>query len=359
MTFQECEKMSAKWAEDLKAAGKSAPSGKLLDINDAVRALWSTYQGSKLGLSILLEMIDRWHADNAGAGPSDKTWLAVTALERWAEIVYRQGSTAVNARGSDFAQKVITQRAVVLNSGQLPLKVSYEIRQKQQWPSQKMQSFKWSTYLEVSEHGPVLLVRVFAAYDPGGPKSEAIKQSMKNVIESYWNIAKVDLGDGRRARDLQFDLTWVDPSIGAYREFIVPKTTPIGPPDKPLASMDAAELKAWRDEVSEARGAGASLATWDVDDRVEVIHEFGHMIGNPDEYYVKSFENVPSPYRADIYDKPGFTTDSIMNNTDNYDKKNNKCYGRVYLRHFDTVKRAIQEYLSCTSRSGNSVTISL
>lgn len=333
MTFQECEKMTAKWAEDLKAAGKSAPSGKLLDINDAVRALWSTYQGSKLGLSILLEMIDRWHADNAGAGPSDKSWLAVTALERWAEIVYRQGGTAVNARGSDFAQKVISQRAVVLKSGQLPLKVSYEIRQKQQWPSQKMQSFKWSTYLEVSEHGPALLVRVFAAYDPGGPKSEAIKQSMKNVIESYWNIAKVDLGDGRRARDLQFD--------------------------KPPASMDAAELKAWRDEVSEVRGAGANLSTWDVDDRVEVIHEFGHMIGNPDEYYVKSFENVPSPYRADIYDKPGFTTDSIMNNTDNYDKKNNKSYGRVYLRHFDTVKRAIQEYLSCTSRSGNSVTISL
>jgi hypothetical protein len=111
--------------------------------------------------------------------------------------------------------------------------------------------------------------------------------------------------------------------------------------------------------VSETRGAGANLSTWDVEDRVEVIHEFGHMIGNPDEYHVKSFENVPSPYRADIYDKPGFTTDSIMNNTDNYDKKNNKSYGKIHLRHFDTVKRAIAQYLMCTGRSGNTVTITL
>ena len=274
MTFQECEKMRAKWAEDLKAAGKSTPSGKLLDINDAVRALWSTYQGSPLGLSILLEMIDRWHADHAGASPSDKTWQAVTALERWAVTLSQESGAAVTARGSDFGQKVISQRAVVLKSGQLPLKVSYEIRQKQQWPSERMKSFKWSTYLEISEHGPVVLVRVFAAYDPGGPHSEAIKQSMKNVIENYWNVAKVNLGDGRKARDLQFDLTWVDPSSGAFRERIVPKTTPVGPPPKPLDRMDPAELKAWRDEVSETRGAGASLGNWDVDDRVEVIHEF-------------------------------------------------------------------------------------
>ena len=75
--------------------------------------------------------------------------------------------------------------------------------------------------------------------------------------------------------------------------------------------------------------------------------------------YVKSFENVPSPYRADIYDKPGFTTDSIMNNTDNYDKKNNKSYGKIHLRHFDTVKRGIAEYLMCTGRSGNTVTVTL
>ncbi|HJS03552.1 MAG TPA: hypothetical protein VJ832_08730 [Variovorax sp.] len=359
MTSQDCEKMRKKWAEDLKAAGKTALSGKLLDIDRALNALWSTYQGSKLGLSILLEMIDRWHAEHAGAGASDKTRLAVTALERWAAGVYHQSTGAVNARGSDFGQKVIAQQAVVLKSGQLPLKISYHIQQRQQWPGEKMKTYKWSTYLEVAEHGPVVLVRVFAAYDPGGATSQAIKQSMKNVIESFWNVAKVDLGDGRRPRDLQFDLTWVDPSTSSYHGLIVPKTTPVGPPPKPLSAMNPAELKAWRDEVSETRGAGANLSTWDVEDRVEVIHEFGHMIGNPDEYHVKSFENVPSPYRADIYDKPGFTTDSIMNNTDNYDKKNNKSYGKIHLRHFDTVKRAIAQYLMCTGRSGNTVTITL
>ncbi|NDZ16016.1 hypothetical protein C7T35_27255 [Variovorax sp. WS11] len=358
MTSQDCEKMRKKWADDLKAAGKTALSGKLLDIDGALSALWSTYQGSKLGLSILLEMIDRWHGEHAGAGASDKTWLAVTALERWAAGVYHQSSATVNARGSDFGQKVIAQRAVVLKSGQLPLKISYEIKQEQQWPSQALKTYKWSTYLEVAEHGPVVLVRVFAAYDPGGAKSQSIKQSMKNVIESFWNVAKVDLGDGRRARDLQFDLTWVDPST-TYRELIVPKTTPIGPPPKPLNLMNPAELKAWRDQVSEVRGVGANLGTWDVEDRVEVIHEFGHMIGNPDEYFIKSFENVPSPYRADIYDKPGFTTDSIMNNTDNYDKNSNKSYGKIHLRHFDTVKRAIAEYLKCTGRAANTVTITL
>jgi len=48
-----------------------------------------------------------------------------------------------------------------------------------------------------------------------------------------------------------------------------------------------------------------------------------------------------------------------MNNTDNYDKKNNKSYGKIHLRHFDTVKRAIAQYLMCTGRSGNTVTVTL
>ena len=145
MTSQDCEKMRKKWAEDLKAAGKTALSGKLLDIDSALSALWSTYQGSKLGLAILLEMIDRWHGEHAGAGASDKTWQAVTALERWAAGVYHRSTATVNARGSDFGQKVIAQRAVVLKSGQLPLKIRYHIQQSQQWPNENMKTNTWST----------------------------------------------------------------------------------------------------------------------------------------------------------------------------------------------------------------------
>jgi hypothetical protein len=359
MTQAEYERLKTKWEEDLKAAGVRAPTGLLLDVHDAVAALWTTYQGSKLGLSIVLEMIDRWRAAQAGGVSFDKTSLAVTALERSAATLYQSGKPAVNARGPDFGQKVIAQRALVLKETRLPLKVKYNIEQSQQWPDQPMEEFKWPSYLEVSEHGSAIVVRVYAAYDTGRAANASIKQSMKNVIESFWNVAKIDLGDGRRDRDLVFDLTWVDPGTGAAHHSVAPKTTPAATPPKPLSSMEKGELKSWRDQVAEGRGAGANMGVWDVDDRVEVIHEFGHMIGNPDEYYVKSFVNVPSPYRAEIYDKPGYSTDSIMNNTDNYDKFNNKSYGKIHLRHFDTVKRAVGEYLACTGRGDKVVTIKL
>jgi hypothetical protein len=359
MTQVEYERLKARWTDDLKAAGVRAPTGPLLAVDDAVGAMWSTYQGSKLGLSIVLEMIDRWRATQAGGVSVDKTSLAITALERSATALYHGGKPNVNARGPDFGQKVISQRALVLKDARLPLKVKYDIEQKQQWPGASLQDFKWPAYLEVSEHGSAVLVRVYAAYDTGRAANASIKQSMKNVIESYWNVAKVNFGDGRRDRDLLFDLTWVDGGSGGPHHSIAPKTTPSATPPKLLADMDKGELKAWRDEVAETRGAGANMGTWDVDDRVEVIHEFGHMIGNPDEYYVKSFGNVPSTYRAEIYDQPGFSTDSIMNNTDNYDKNNNKSYGKIHLRHFDTVKRAIGEYLACTGRADKIVTIVL
>jgi|RhiMethySRZTD1v2_1073278.scaffolds.fasta_scaffold66378_4 hypothetical protein len=358
MTQQEHKRMMDKWADDLTRVGQRAPTGSLLDVDTAMRMLWSTYQGSKLGFAILLEMIDRWRSEHVGLSASDKTNLAVAALERWATSTYHRNEASVTVRGVDFGQKVIAQQAIVMGLARSPLKIKYDLEQVQQWPGQPAERQTWSSYLEVEERGPVMLVRVFAAYDTGRAANSSIKQSMKSVIEKYWNVATVSIGDGRKDRDLVFDLTWVDSDSSTPHQSILPKYTHNVPP-KPLREMSTTELKAWRDGASEARGAGANVSTWDVDDRVEIVHEFGHMIGNPDEYYIKGFTNVSSPYRAEIYDHPGFTTDSIMNNTNNYEKNNGEGYGKIYLRHFDTVNRAIREYLKETGRDGVPVSIKL
>ena len=65
-------------------------------------------------------------------------------------------------------------------------------------------------------------------------------------------------------------------------------------------------------------------------DRKTINHEFGHMIGNPDEYMVTSISNTGQEWDAKIHDLPPFSSDSIMNNP---------LKGKIEARHFACVLR--------------------
>jgi bacillopeptidase F (M6 metalloprotease family) len=70
------------------------------------------------------------------------------------------------------------------------------------------------------------------------------------------------------------------------------------------------------------------MGNFGAEDRNVIAHEFGHIIGNPDEYYTKKY--MGHAVDANTYDQVPFATDSIMNNTD--------PNGRVHPRHYYLIR---------------------
>lgn len=68
------------------------------------------------------------------------------------------------------------------------------------------------------------------------------------------------------------------------------------------------------------------MSRWGDTDRTGILHEFGHMIGNPDEYTCTAFTKTGHTWSADIYGAKSYTTNSIMNNP--------TAEGRIHVRHF-------------------------
>ena len=85
-----------------------------------------------------------------------------------------------------------------------------------------------------------------------------------------------------------------------------------------------------RDEMQRLQETTMNRDTFGEYDRKAINHEFGHMIGCPDEYRVTSISNTGQEWNPAIYDREAFTSDSIMNDP----KK-----GVLKERHFACVLR--------------------
>lgn len=193
--------------------------------------------------------------------------------------------------------------------------------------------FPMTVNFGIVQHGTAFVINVRALATPGNGIGRARQQTAlshwKTHCERTWNIAVVYVGQTKY--DLIFNLQWVQP--GAPRPYYELEMHQPPPPANSNLS---------RDQMAEHHRSGTPhLAQWGVDDKQAVAHEFGHMIGNPDEYLCVGFNGLAQNWSAAIHNNPAFSTDSIMNNT-----ASNGC--RVYERHFAMVVQEIRNYLQQT-----------
>lgn len=179
------------------------------------------------------------------------------------------------------------------------------------------QKFDWTVSLGFVHLGTAVQVNCRILTKFGNTTiSEADRSAWKTHIESAWNIARLD--DGVRRYDLLFNLIWVgDKSVPCYEVFT-------HHPPANAAKMSRDELAAYLDSAT------LDLKTWGVSDRIAIIHEFGHMIGNPDEYSCIKIKGMGQTYNAATHNQPAYTTNSIMNNVKARE-------ARIFPRHFSFV----------------------
>jgi hypothetical protein len=197
------------------------------------------------------------------------------------------------------------------------------------------QVFQWSTRLQLSECAPLLTVTAIIRYQAkagatGITPSKEQLDAWKRIICGAWNHALLTDNSTVPPKKLliQFDIRWIQgwDSAAAGRSYKIACTNVQLAPLPPNAD--------WRTRVARAQEtiSGSDVGTpnmeeWGVNDTQAIVHEFGHVIGNPDEYGVTVHNG--QPVVSGIYDQPPFTTPSIMNDT-------RKAV--IYPRHYDTAK---------------------
>lgn len=204
---------------------------------------------------------------------------------------------------------------------------SYQAYCDQWFGGNRVVPFPMTVNFGIMRYGTTVIVNVRALGEVGNHAVEDnVLSNWKTHCESAWNCATLFVG--RRKYELRFNLIWVKPGApGPYYTVKVHQPPPL------------ANLNATREEVAEHHRSGTPhLAQWGVEDRQAILHEFGHMIGNPDEYFCTGFTGLAGAFNGLTYNKTPFTTDSIMNNTNRHGLK-------IYERHFAQTRLAFMQFL--------------
>jgi hypothetical protein len=197
----------------------------------------------------------------------------------------------------------------------------------------------WRVHLiiVVDDDAQQLLVRVPIQVSDGTSSATfTVKSNWLRVIQENWNntaklvvpyYSKSTNAETRRVTyDIHFEVEWRD-SDDSRPVYAVQTMRTTG-----VVSADWRDAQAKYSAIRDHRVHGTpNLGQWGDNDREGIAHEFGHAIGNPDEYNTKRFMGANLP--ANIYDQDPFTTDSIMNNTQTLEGL------KIYPRHFDFLKR--------------------
>lgn len=202
--------------------------------------------------------------------------------------------------------------------------------------------FGWTVQLKLTQGFTELVVDVALKLKPTAAIVGEYQMRWKTHIQSSWNNAK--LIHGAKQLDIRFNLVWK--AVGsAEPAYEVNVHQPPPRPDEPEYVKAGGKWDKGARGPTVGGGVGTpDMGNWGADDSAAIVHEFGHMIGCPDEYYTKSFNGVP--VAADIYDQLPLTTDSIMNNTG--------PNGRIHARHYDFIRA---EYEKWKGLSAGSTTI--
>lgn len=209
--------------------------------------------------------------------------------------------------------------------------------------------YEWDVRMDLVVHPGLpdtVTVKVYASptkWD-GGAAERSVLVAWKTAIQSAWGGAyKIrPRGDtSAKGRVIRFDLTWTDGSDATHYPLVVaPRQAAI------VTQFDRAFLNRARTmQGTQEREAIAQyldqqtldMGRWGPDDRQAVLHEFGHMIGCPDEYDLTAYDGgtfgvVYNP----AWNAPGYTTDSIMNNP--------QSKAKIYTRHLTYVRRVYEDW---------------
>lgn len=241
----------------------------------------------------------------------------------------------VSLMGAGMAQEVrlravARQQNIELNTTDVRVDVSQRLDYRN---GSAPTDFAWTVHLKLTEAPTELIVTVALKTVPTAPLTRGnFKAIWQQQIGSSWNGAKLVLPNGRTL-PMRFELDWkANGYTGPAYTVNVHE-----PPPRP-AQGQYARTGTGQWTVNPGRGptVGTDVGTphmgqWGADDRAAIVHEFGHMLGCPDEYYTVSYNGLALP--AATYDQVPFTTDSIMNNTG--------PEGRIFPRHYQLIK---QEY---------------
>lgn len=330
-----------KYAEWMKDSSKGILTPRSSALKEIDKAFEAYEKGpGKPKLDRLAQAVEDWTATKENWRDS----VRADAVDKLMLFIRRQQGVAVNAAAADFAVRRIMQRMqgewrVAIDAQQTLTYPSpgYDAYCNQWFGGNHNVDFPMKINFGIVRHGTafVVNVRALAAFKAGASQhipEQTVLSNWKTHCESTWNCAVIYVGG--RKYDLLFNLIWVMPGDpGPYYEIKIHQPPPVAGA-APASVSRAQQLAA----AQKARGGTPNLAEWGADDRQAIAHEFGHMIGNPDEYLCTGFTGLAASWDASVYNKPAFTTDSIMNNT-----AENGC--KIYTRHFGMVVQEITRML--------------
>lgn len=328
----------SQWMTD-SARGIFTPRSKGLKAVDAALAAYDKAPSPRL-LDALSAAIEDWTASKADWKQS----VRADSMNKLMRFVSAQKGLAINTAAANFA----IRRQQMGPQGEWL--VSIDAQQTLTYPSPGYDAycnqyfggnhspvFPMKVNFGIVRYGTVFVVNVRALGEWADTSSrhvpgKRILQEWKTHCESAWNCAVVYVG--QRKYDLQFNLIWVTPEDGGPYY-----TVKIHQPPPPAAAPSGAVPRpAQLAKAAASRADTPHLALWGGDDRQAILHEFGHMIGNPDEYLCTAFAGLAAAYDGSLYNKPAFSVPSIMNNT----AENGL---RIYERHFAMVRQEIVKML--------------
>lgn len=153
-------------------------------------------------------------------------------------------------------------------------------------------TFGWDSKMNVSVDGPRGVVTTTVRLFTTAPQTN--RSTWESAIEGRWS-RRFDFivngpAEGAQRYVIVIDVVWVDRQSDAH--YTIAAIDPAHPP--PNRTL--------------GRGGTVSMTEWGTAGAQEIPHEFGHMLGNYDEYNTVNGVNHGAPHRAD---------GNIMNNPDN------------------------------------------
>jgi hypothetical protein len=342
--------LHADWMRRTKR-GLLTPRSRLLEnVDKAFKALEDRpSRGTAEGLVLALDAWKKSKSDWQTTTRNNDS--AVDDLTRWAELkvkFWTGGASPILAAQSATARMKLQDDALASTAQEVHQTIQGD-------PQFGDQDFSWTVKMDLIQRGTVVeaVVRILGTEEDGTTLDSSVRKAWDTHIKSAWNIATVVTGTGPKKRhyDLQFHIDWVEAGFTGPCYRVGAVRPPPDPAAKALyiqSQTSGAVSEQHRVQLSRqahtnwsggsAWGFRANMLSWAATDRQAIIHEFGHVIGNPDEYLCSKIRGFGHTFDNKTYNNPPFSTDSIMNNTGSS--------GRIHERHFRFVQMAYRRWKS-------------
>jgi hypothetical protein len=189
------------------------------------------------------------------------------------------------------------------------------------YPAYNNKTFGWDSKYDLTIDRANSKITVTMKLKVTGTVTQAQKDAWKSAIETKWNNRAVLSCTGCGSMPITISVQYVNSGEHYDVEAQAPGATSDG-----RAGL----------------GGTTSMTGWGTSDTVDVTHEFGHMLGNPEEYFTT--DGIDYTYGGT---KQGFrdSDGGIMNNPANNPKTNN----------YDPIRKQVEQCLgggvTCTSGS--------